>query len=238
MTEKEERVRQKPFTVVRRTKRLVLTALMALTGAAAWPGVAEAAPVATWPLAADATDTTGGHNGMVDNVDFSSGSAFFSGANSRITVPFSTALSPGAADVTATVDIKTTAVPGTGTDDFDLMRASPTGKMYKIELFPRKHVAQAQCVFIGTATRLSVHAGPALNDNQWHTIRCTKTASQVTLTVLTDGAVVASSTTTIQIGSISLKKSSIFALGYKPVIGQPDEDRYKGSMRNASVSIG
>ena len=63
---------------------------------------------------------------------------------------YSTALSPGAADVTATVEITTTAVPGTGTNDFDLMRASPTGKMYKVELFPRKHVAQAQCVFIGT----------------------------------------------------------------------------------------
>jgi hypothetical protein len=118
------------------------------------------------------------------------------------------------------------------------MRASPTGKMYKVELFPRKHVAQAQCVFIGTATRISVHAGPGLNDGRWHTIKCTKTDNHVTLTVLTDGAVVASSTTSITIGSIKLKKNSIFGLGYKPVIGQPDEDRYKGQMRNASVSIG
>ena len=176
-------MRQKPFTVVRRTKRCVLTALMALAGAAAWPGVAVAATVASWPLAANANDTTGGHNGVAENVDFSSGSAFFSGVNSRITVPYSVALSPGAADVTASVEINTTAVPGTGTNDFDLMRASPTGKMYKVELFPRNHVAQAQCVFIGTVTRISVHAGPGLNDGSWHTIRCTKTANQVTLTV-------------------------------------------------------
>lgn len=227
-------MRQKPFTVVPRTRKCVLTALMAVAGVAAWPGVAEAAPIATWPLAANANDTTGGHNGVAENVDFSSGSAFFSGVNSRITVPFSTALSPGASTVTVTVEINTTAAPGTGTDDFDLMRAAPTGKMYKVELFPRKHVAQAQCVFIGTATRTSLHAGPGLNNGAWHEITCTKTANQVTLTV--DGAVVG--TTNITIGSITLKKNSIFALGYKPVIGQPDQDRYKGQMRNASVSIG
>jgi hypothetical protein len=235
-------MRQKPFTVVRRTKRWVLTVLMALTGAAAWPGIAEAAPVpvATWPLnsSVGATDTTGGHNGFAENVTFDSSSATFGGVNSRITVPFSTGLSPGAADVTASVEINTTAVPGTGTNDFDLMRASPTGKMYKVELFPRNHVAQAQCVFIGTVTRISVHAGPGLNDGSWHTIKCTKTANQVTLTVLTGTSVVATSATNITIGSITLKKNSIFALGYKPVIGQPDEDRYKGQMRNASVTIG
>jgi hypothetical protein len=226
-------MRQRPFTVVRRTKRCVLTALMALTGAAVWPGVAEAAPVASWPLAADATDTTGGHDGFAENVVFD-GSALFNGVNSRITVQYSTALSPGAAPVTATVEIKTTAMPGTGTNDFDLMRASPTGKMYKVELFPRNHVAQAQCVFIGTLTRTSLHAGPGLNDGNWHTITCTKTDNQVTLRV--DNQLVG--TTNITIGSINLKKNSIFALGYKPVIGQPDEDRYKGRMQNAAVSIG
>jgi hypothetical protein len=231
-------MRQNPFTVVRGMRKCVLTTLVALTAVAAWPAVAEAAPVATWPLADGANDTTGGHNGMAENIDFSSGSAFFNGVDSRIKVPYSAALSPGAAPVTASVEINTTAVPGTGTNDFDLMRASPTGKMYKVELFPRKRIAQAQCVFIGTVTRISVHAGPGLNDGNWHTIKCTKTDNQVTLTVITEGTVVASSTTNITIGSINLKKNSIFALGYKPVIGQPDEDRYKGNMRNASVSIG
>ena len=230
-------MRQNPLTIPR-MRKWVLTALMALTGMAAWPGVAEAAPVASWPLAADATDTTGGHDGVAENVDFSGGSAFFGGVNSRITVPYSTALSPGADDVTAAVEINTTAVPGTGTDDFDLMRASPTGNMFKIELFPRKHVAQAQCVFIGTVARTTLHAGPGLNDGQWHTITCTKTANKVTLTVSTGGSVVTTSSANITIGVITLKKNAIFALGYKPVIGQPDQDRYKGILRNASVSIG
>ena len=228
-------MRQKPFTVVRGMKKSVLTALVALTGVAAWPAVAEAAPATiTWPLADNANDLSGNHNGFAENVDFTPAPAFFNGVNSRITVQYSTALSPGAAPVTATVEINTTAVPGTGTNDFDLMRASPTGKMYKVELFPRKHIAQAQCVFIGTANRISVHAGPGLNDGNWHTITCTKTDNTVTLRV--DNQLVG--TANIAIGSINLKKNSIFALGYKPVIGQPDEDRYKGQMQDASVTIG
>jgi hypothetical protein len=226
-------VRHKPFTVVHRVRTRSLAALLALAGVVALPSVAQAATVASWPLASDAKDTSGGrHNGVAQNVVFD-GSALFSGAGSRITVPFSAALSPGAATITATVEINTTAVPGTGTNDFDLMRASPTGKMYKVELFPRNHVAQAQCVFIGTATRTTLHAGPGLNDGKWHEITCRKTAHQVTLTV--DHVVVG--TTNITIGSITLKKNAIFALGYKPVTGRPDEDRYKGRMRNASVSI-
>jgi len=228
-------MRQKRFTVVRGMRKSLLTALFALAGLAALSGVAEAAPVTvTWPLADNANDLSGNHNGVAENVDFMPPPAFFNGVNSRIKVQYSTALSPGAADVTATVEINTTAMPGTGTNDFDLMRASPTGKMYKVELFPRKHIAQAQCVFIGTANRISVHAGPGLNDGNWHTITCTKTDNTVTLRV--DNQLVGAANITI--GSINLKKNSIFALGYKPVIGQPDEDRYNGQMQNASVTIG
>lgn len=216
-------------------KRLAITLLLAGVVIAVAPGVAHAGVIATWPLATGANDTSGnGHNGAVQNVVFDGSEAAFNGSNTRITVPYSTALSPGAADVTTSLEINTTHQPGTGNFDFDLIRAEPTGKMYKVELFPRKHVAQAQCVFIGTVTRISLHAGPGLNDGNWHTITCTKTDTQVTLIV--DHQPVAS--TNIAIGSITLKKNSIFALGYKPVIGQPDEDRYKGQMRNASVTIG
>ena len=56
--------------------------------------------------------------------------------------------------------------------------------MFKVELFPHGKIkAQAQCIFIGTTTRITVHAGPSLNDGNWHTIVCHKTSDQVTLTV-------------------------------------------------------
>lgn len=222
-------------------KLRIVATLLAGVGLAALPAAAQAAPVmvAQWPLtdATGANDTSGnGHNGMAENVNFTSEGAVFNGSSSRITVPYSAALSPGAADVTAHVEVKTSATPGTSNLDFDLMRASPRGKMFKIELFPHGSIrAQAQCIFIGTSTRITVHAGPTLNDGTtWHTIECHKTTDQVTLTV--DGKLVGSANVTI--GSINLRKGAPFALGYKPVPGGTDADFYNGLMRNAFVVIG
>lgn len=217
-------------------KRLIVTPLLAGLAMAATPSVAQAAPVAAWPLATNATDSTGhGHNGAVQNVVFDGHDAAFNGQNTRITVPYSNALSPGAADVTVTVEISTTHQPGTGNFDFDLVRAQPGGKMYKVELFPHGGIkAQAQCVFTGSAAKITVHAGPSLNDDHWHTIVCHKTANQVTLTV--DGVQVGSANITI--GTINLKKNAPFAIGYKPVPAGADGDFYNGLMRNVSVDIG
>jgi hypothetical protein len=217
-------------------KRLAITPLLAGVAIAVAPGVAHASVIATWPLATGANDTSGnGHNGAVQNVVFGDGEAAFNGSNTRITVPYSAALSPGTADVTTSVDINTTHQPGTGDFDFDLIRAEPTGKMYKVELFPHGGIkAQAQCIYTGSLAKTTLHAGPSLNDGQWHTIVCHKTASQVTLTV--DRVVVG--TTNIAIGTINLKKNAVFALGYKPVPGGTDGDFYNGLMRNVSVSIG
>ena len=216
-------------------RRHVVTVLLAAAFLTAAPASAQAAAVAAWPFGSDAHDSSGhGHDGSAKNVAFD-GSALFNGQSSRITVPFSSALSPGTADVTASVRVNTTHRPGTGNHDFDLMRASPTGKMYKIELFPHGKVkAQAQCIFVGSANRTTVHAGPSLDDGRWHSIVCRKTSNRVTLTV--DGKAVGSANVTI--GSIGLKKGGVFALGYKPVPGGSDGDFYNGRLRNASVAIG
>ena len=154
-------------------RRHVVTVLLAAAFLTAAPASAQAAAVAAWPFGSDAHDSSGhGHDGSAKNVAFD-GSALFNGQSSRITVPFSSALSPGTADVTASVRVNTTHRPGTGNHDFDLMRASPTGKMYKIELFPHGKVkAQAQCIFVGSANRTTVHAGPSLDDGRWHSIVC------------------------------------------------------------------
>ena len=142
---------------------------------------------------------------------------------------------PGSADVTTSIDINTTHQPGTGNLDFDLIRSEPTKNMYKVELFPHGTIkAQAQCIFHGSQANINVHAGPSLNDGQWHTIVCHKTTNQVTLTV--DGIQVGTANATV--GSITFKTNAVFAIGYKPVPGGTDADFYNGLMRNVSVSIG
>lgn len=221
-------------------KSRIVATLLAGVGLAALPAAAQATPVtaAEWPLAGNANDTSGnGHNGTASpSVNFTADGAQFNGLDSRITVPYSAGLSPGASDVTVSLDVKTTATPGTGNLDFDLVRASPGGKMFKVELFPHGKIkAQAQCIFIGTTTRITVHAGPTLNDGGWHTIVCHKTSGQVTLTV--DGGD-PDGTANVTIGSINLKKNGPFALGYKPVPGGTDGDFYNGFMKNVSVVFG
>ncbi|MGH3073527.1 MAG: hypothetical protein ACRDQC_01295, partial [Gaiellales bacterium] len=136
-------------------KRLAITPLLAGVAIAVAPGVAHAAVIAAWPLATGANDTSGnGHNGAVQNVVFDGSGAAFNGSNTRITVPYSTALSPGAADVTTSLEINTTHQPGTGNLDFDLIRAEPGGKMYKVELFPHGKIkAQAQCIYTGSLAK-------------------------------------------------------------------------------------
>jgi hypothetical protein len=200
------------------------------------PAVAQAAVVSTWPLGSNAQDSVGSNNGTAQNVTFDGTSAFFGGAsvNSRITVPYSATLSPGSQNVSATAEINTTAMPGTNSLDFDILRSARSGPYYKIELFPKNGVGVALCFFKGSLNHKQLTGGPKLNDGAWHTITCTKTSNQITLTV--DGVTVKS--VTIQIGAITHKTGMPFALGYKPLSGTGAEDYYIGRLRNASVNIG
>ena len=234
-------------TCCRGTARGLFWLVAATAGLSLMTGVARAAVVSSWALndpsgSATVHDSADSNNGTATDVTFNGSYANFNGTSSRITVPYNANLSPGTANVTASVQINTTYMPGTGSLDFDLIRSSPTGKMYKVELFPHGGKAQAQCIFHGslngTATRITLHAGPSLDDGVWHTITCTKTATQVTLTITTNNMVIGTWTAAIQIGTITNRKNSVFALGYKPVPGGTDGDFFHGQMRNASVSIG
>jgi hypothetical protein len=215
--------------------RILSTGIVMVACVLAVPAVAQAAVVSTWPLGTNANDTVGSNNGATQNVAFDGTSAFFGGAsvNSRITVPYSATLVPGSQNVSATVEINTTAMPGTGGLDFDILRSSKAGQQYKIELFPKNGKALALCFFSGALAHKQITAGPGLNDGQWHTITCTKTPNQISLVV--DGIVV--KTAAIQIGSI-VHKITPLTIGYKPASGTNGEDFYTGKLRNASVSIG
>ena len=98
-------------------RKLVLVAAMVVLAVAAVPGVAQAAVISSWPLAADANDSADSNNGIATDVTFAGSAAVFNGTSSKISVPYNATLSPGMADVTASVEINTTFMPGT--DGFD-----------------------------------------------------------------------------------------------------------------------
>jgi Concanavalin A-like lectin/glucanases superfamily len=210
--------------------------VLVVAGIFVMPAAAQAAVVSTWPLGTNAQDSVGSNNGTAQNVTFDGTSAFFGGAsvNSRITVPYSATLSPGSQNVSVTVQINTTAMPGTNTLDFDIVRSARSGPYYKIELFPKNGLAVGLCFFKGSLNHKQITGKTDLNDGAWHTITCTKTTNQLTLTV--DGVVERSAA--IQIGSITHKTGMPFAMGYKPLSGTGGEDFYIGKLRNVSVSIG
>jgi Concanavalin A-like lectin/glucanases superfamily len=206
---------------------------IAVIGALAVPGVAQAAVISSWALATNANDSADGNNGTATNVTFTGSYAVFNGTSSRVSVPYNANLSPGSSNVAATVSISTTSKPGTGDFDFDLIRSAKGTPQYKIELFPHSGKSQAQCIVVGSQNRITLPGGPSLSDGAWHTITCTKTSNQVTLTI--DGSVVASKS--IAIGSITHKSGTPFSIGYKPSSGD-GADFYHGKMKNVSVSIG
>jgi hypothetical protein len=213
--------------------RKAFFAALAGTVTLAIPPTAQAAVVSSWALndpvgSTTVRDPAGGNNGTATDVVFNGSYAAFNGTSSRISVPYNGNLSPGSQNVTVSVDINTTYMPGTSNFDFDLVRSTPGNPMYKVELYPRSVGAQAQCIFHGATANVTWHKGPSLDDGAWHTIVCTKTSNSVSLTI--DGVTY---TKSIVIGDITLAHKP-FSIGWKP----QGADFYHGLMQNVSVSIG
>jgi hypothetical protein len=222
----------------------LLTAAVALAVYALGSSAAGAATtqVALWHLdetsGSSAADAVGGHTGTLHHVTVGvpgfKGSAFrFDGTRSYVDVPSSTSLNPGSAPITFEVHVRYTVTPPkTSTADYDVLRkgtASDSAQFYKLEIRPDN---RAVCRFVGSKTTKSgilIHTGPALNDGRWHTIRCAKAASSISLTV--DGRTF---TRTGRVGSIS--NTGPLTLGAKP--GSPFSDFYNGDLDEVSIRIG
>ena len=174
-------------------------------------------------------DSIGGHNGALHSVQTGvpgfAGTAYgFNGSNSYVSVPSASDLNPGSANITITIQVNTTFAPAT--PDWDVIRkglyTTPGGE-YKMEYQPS---GQASCGFNGSSNYGELTAGPALNDGQWHTVQCVKTASAIKLVV--DGQAFSKAVT---IGSIA----NTVAL---PIGARPGSEFFKGSLDEASVQIG
>lgn len=222
---------------VRRSPRILAACLAAtsLLIVAAPTPAAAATTAALWHMdetSGQMLDASGsGNSGSLQNVTRvtpgfnGSGRAYsFNGSNSRVVIPNSPSLNPGSQDITISVHVKFASRPSGSVGDYDLVRKQKPNAVYKVEILGS---GKAFCKFKGSGGNVAISAGPVLADNQWHTIVCRKTASQVTLTV--DGS---NFTKNGSAGSIS--STIAVTLGAKPNSG----DWYKGLMDEVSIITG
>lgn len=198
---------------------------------------ASASVVAQWQMdessGSTMTDSSGsGNNGTLFNVttglpgvtgaggDYAYG---FDGSTSHVNVPRTPSLVIGSNDVTITMHVNTTATPGTGAFDFDLLRDGGA----TVEIIPSGGRIRARCHFAGTVSALTLVGGANLNDGQWHTIVCHKDSTGISLTVDT-----ATSTKAGTVGSIKAGPK-VVAVGWKT----DSTDFYNGLMDDVSIDI-
>lgn len=211
---------------------MATTTLLIVT--AATPAAA-ATTVALWHMdesSGQMVDSSGsGNGGSLQNVtrvapgfNGSPRAYSFNGSNSRVVIPNSSSLNPGSQDISITAHVKFASRPSASVGDYDLVRKQKPNAIYKMEILAS---GKAFCKFKGTGGNVAITAGPVLADDQWHTIVCRKTASQVTLTV--DGS---NFNKNGSAGSIS--STIAVTLGAKPNSG----DWYKGLMDEVSIVVG
>jgi hypothetical protein len=176
-------------------------------------------------------DSAGANNGTLYHVALGApgalGSGYgFNGRTSYASVPSTTALNPGMANITLTLRLNTTSAPAAAPADFDLIRKgtfAPSASEYKVEL---QHSGQASCGFEGSAGYSELIAGPRLDDGHWHKVQCIKAPAAIQLVV--DGKTY---TQPANIGSIS--NTAPLVIG-----AHPDGDWYSGNLDEVSIQIG
>jgi hypothetical protein len=174
-------------------------------------------------------DSIAGHDGSLHSVALGQpgylGTAFgFNGSSSYGSVPSSSDLNPGSSDITVTIHLKTTSAPAA--PDWDLIRKgkyTTGGGEFKMEYQPS---GQASCGFKGSSGYSELMAGPALDDDDWHTVQCVKTSSAIKVVV--DGQTFSKSAT---IGSIANDEPVVIG-------ARPGSEYFNGSLDEASIQIG
>lgn len=168
-----------------------------------------------------AFDSSGnGNNGTSFNVVGDGSGYTFDGTDSRVVVPTSGSLNPGAADFSWGVTLSMTAPPSPVGETYDVLRkglVTNKGGDYKIEVKNVKGKALPRCVAKtirpdGTKVLASIQgAARSLADGQPHVVTCFKTATGIRLTV--DALAPRAKTYTGGLGSVS--NTADLALGAK-----------------------
>jgi hypothetical protein len=179
-----------------RSAGLVVVVAGALTLAAPHAATAAGTFRAHWTLdevgSATALDSSGnGNNGTNDNIVGDGSGYTFNGRDSRVVVPTSGTLNPGAADFSWSVTLSMSAPPTPVGETYDVLRkglVTNKGGDYKLEVKNVKGKAVARCVAKtiragGTKVLASIQGTRTLADGQPHVVTCLKTSTGITLRV-------------------------------------------------------
>jgi hypothetical protein len=186
---------------MRRSVAVMMTASLALIGTATAADAAATRTIALWNLnepsgARTMIDGSGnGRSGSIGRevkvglrIDGATGYRFDrlepdtppTHPQHLVTVPDSSALDPGDRDYAVSLRLRTTGKFG---NIIQKGQATVSGGNFKLQI-PNGIV---QCLYRGSVTTLLVSSKRRLNDGRWHTVRCERTSSGVSLTV--DGTV-------------------------------------------------
>jgi hypothetical protein len=134
---------------------------------------------------------------MNENTTCTTGTGFVivSSGVLNVATPSAPTSNPGTQLFSFSMWVNTTAKPGIGSCDFDLMRK---GEGWKMETYPFNKMAQPNCVWNGLVNGVHSKVGlhkplpsGAINDGTWHQITCQRTADGEALIV--DGQTLATS---------------------------------------------
>jgi hypothetical protein len=159
------------------------------------PAAAVAAERGHWTLdevgSPTAIDSSGnGNHGTNYNVVGDGQGYTFDGRDSRVIVPSSTSLNPGAADFSWGVTLSMTVAPDAG-DSYDVLRKGLVGTKggnYKLEVKNSNGKAIARCATKsfradGTKVSAAIQGSTNLADGAQHVIKCARTSTTITLYV-------------------------------------------------------
>jgi hypothetical protein len=219
----------------------ITTVLLEGLAASSLASAAMATTVAQWQMdntfGTTMEDYSGnGNNGTMYNVVTSGGGYIFDGTTSKVVVPNSASLNPGASNFTFTVQIQTDRVPPAGTD-YDLLRKGTSiksGGEYKVEIVENRGLGKAFCAVKDAAGNVaSIRGTTNVADNNLHTITCTKTSTGLTIRV---DALAPRTRSASLTGSINNSKA--LTIGVKtPTLTGVDADWYNGTFRSATISV-
>jgi Concanavalin A-like lectin/glucanases superfamily len=186
-------------------------------------------------------DSSGhGNNGTIYHVSMTgaTGYKFDPASRSKVVVPSSATLNPGASTLSYTVKMQSSRVPASGTD-YDILRkglSSTTGGEYKLEIVNANGQGRAFCVVKDSrGVTATVQGTTNVTDGKVHTLTCTKTASGLTLKV--DGLQPRTKAVTSGIGSISNTSALVIGAKTATVTGAAG-DWYNGALLEARISVG